>query len=91
MGDSLLYIRKERHLKEALGGNQFLIRNGKVISQLHKSFRLTRYHRTTASTIDKHTVLFAVIDDKRLEYDNRMPLDELVPLIQNLGAEQRST
>lgn len=85
MGDSLLYIRKKKYLEEALGGNQLLLKNGKVIPQLHNSFSLTRHPRTAAGIINKHTVLFVVIDGRQPEYSNGMPLDELARLMQILG------
>lgn len=87
IGDSLLYVRKKKHLKEALGGNQLLVKNGKVIPQLPNSFSLTRHPRTAAGIINKHTILFVVIDGRHPKYSNGMPLDELAHLMQILGAK----
>lgn len=87
IGDSLLYSRKKKHVEEALGGNQLLLKNGKVIPQLNNSFSLTRHPRTAAGIINKHTVLFVVIDGRQPEYSNGMPLDELARLMQILGAK----
>lgn len=87
IGDSLLYVRKKKHLAEALGGNQLLVKNGKVIPQLNNSFSLTRHPRTAAGLINKHTVLFVVIDGRHPEYSNGMPLDELAHLMKILGAK----
>lgn len=86
IGDSLLYVRKKKHLEEALGGNQLLIKNGKIIPQLSNSFSLTRHPRTAAGIINKHTILFVVIDGRHPAYSNGMPLNELARLMQILGA-----
>lgn len=87
IGDSLLYVRKKRHLMEALGGNQLLVKNGKEIPQLHNSFSLTRHPRTAAGIINPHTILFVVIDGRHPEYSNGIPLDELSHLMKILGAK----
>lgn len=87
IGDSLLYEKKKRKLKEALGGYNILIKNGKVIPQLKNSFSLTRHPRTAAGIINKHEIVFVVVDGRQPDYSNGMPLDELAHLMKLLGAK----
>lgn len=86
IGDSLLYEKKKKKLKEALGGYNILIEDGRVIPQLKNSFSLTRHPRTAAGIINKHEIVFVVIDGRQPEYSNGMPLDELAHLMKLLGA-----
>lgn len=86
IGDSLLYEKKKKKLKEALGGYNILIKKGKVVPQLKNSFSLTRHPRTAAGIINKHEVVFVVVDGRQPGYSNGMPLDELAHLMKLLGA-----
>lgn len=87
IGDSLFYSKNKNRLKEALGGYQLLVKDGKAVPQLNNSFSTTRHPRTAAGIINKHTVIFVVVDGRHPEYSNGMPLKELARLMKLLGAE----
>lgn len=87
VGDSLLYERKKRKLKEALGGYNILVKDGRVIEQPDNSFSLTRHPRTALGVISKHEVCFVVVDGRQPDYANGMPLSELARLMKLLGAK----
>lgn len=87
IGDSALYVQKQKSLREALGGAQLLVKNGREIPQLQNAFSLTRHPRTAAGIVNSHTVLLVVVDGRQPDYSNGMPLDELAHLMKILGAK----
>lgn len=87
IGDSALYARREKSLREALGGAQLLVEKGRVVPQLKNSFSLTRHPRTAAGIVNHRTVLLVVVDGRQPAYSNGIPLDELARLMKLLGAK----
>ncbi|HEX5554917.1 MAG TPA: phosphodiester glycosidase family protein [Chitinophagaceae bacterium] len=88
IGDSLLYERKKKKLKGALGGYPMLVKDGKPLPQLHDKFSLTRHPRTAAGITRKGQVFFVVVDGRQPAYGNGMPLEELAHLMTLLGARK---
>lgn len=87
LGDSLLYERKKKRLKEALGGYNILIAGGREVPQPDNSFSLTRHPRTALGIVNKREVLFVVVDGRQPEHSDGMPLDELAHFMKLLGAK----
>lgn len=87
IGDSLLYEKKKKALKEALGGYNLLINKGQIVPQKENSFSETRHPRTAAGIINKHDIIFVVVDGRQPDYSNGMPLNELAHLMQLLGCK----
>lgn len=84
IGLSALYHQKKNKLEEALGAYPMLVQNGNIIPQKDNSFNHTRHPRTAIGMINKHTVIFVVVDGRQPAYSNGMPLDELALLMQTL-------
>jgi hypothetical protein len=87
IGDSALYARREKSLREALGGAQMLVENGREVPQADNAFNLTRHPRTAAGIINARTVLLVVVDGRQPDYSNGMPLGELAHLMKLLDAK----
>lgn len=87
IGNESLYHQKKRKLQEALGGYPLLVKNGKIIPQLHHSFSLTRHPRTALGIINPRKLLLVVVDGRQPKYSNGMPLEELALLMKALGAK----
>lgn len=87
IGDPALYARRKKSLREALGGDQMLVENGRELPQADNAFNLTRHPRTAAGIINARTVLLVVVDGRQPDYSNGMPLGELAHLMKLLGAK----
>lgn len=87
IGDSALYERKKKRLKQALGGYKILVDKGKIIPQSSSDFSKTRHPRTALGKVNNRKVLFVVVDGRQPGYSYGIPLDELALLMKSLGAK----
>ncbi len=87
IGDARLYRKKKKRLVEATGGSNILVEKGREVPQKHNSFSLTRHPRTAVGVINRHEVVFVVVDGRQPDYANGMPLDELAHLMKKLGSK----
>ncbi len=87
IGEARLYAKKKNKLMEATGGSNILVKKGRVVPQKHNSFSLTRHPRTAVGIINRHKVVFVVVDGRQPDYANGMPLSELAHLMKLLGSK----
>ncbi|SDZ87061.1 Exopolysaccharide biosynthesis protein [Arachidicoccus rhizosphaerae] len=87
MGDSILFKKRARDIKEALGARPILLKKGQLLTQNNSSLSTVHHPRTALGLKGRHTVYFVTVDGRQPKFSNGISLSDLGKLMRWLGIE----